>query len=170
MIWLVFGAAAWLVAVVVTCALLAAAKRGDAALERERLVTGWALIAHAARPFVAGLLAAGADSVIVVLREARRAGQVVVVMAGGDAAELVGRALPPDDFVAAWVAMSGQCEPGAQAAAVPLWRDGDAIGAIGISVRTDRAPLSRGQLERLRCVGDALMTQLSGDASLPLSA
>jgi hypothetical protein len=154
--WLA-GLAGWAAIVTLTLAVLTMAKRADERLERDVLARDdtFGQIDLAA---LAACLGRPATGLVVALREPRVAGQVIAVRAEGDAAQLAGQVLPPDDFLAARAVLTGRCESRPHAAAVPLRRGGHTIGAIGVSIPNDRVPLRRGEMDALARAVAALDT------------
>jgi hypothetical protein len=158
-VWFVVGVGVWLAAVAATCAVLTAAKRADAAWQTRASAPG--PIAGLAAPYAHGLLGARVDSVVIAFREPRRTGQIVVVAAYGTAAGLIGRVLPPDDFVAALAVLTGRCERREQAVAVPLRRRDETIGAISLTVPAGGSPAEPREMARLLEAADAISLTLS---------
>lgn len=168
-VWFVLGVGVWLAAVGATCAVLTAAKRADAAWQMRASAPG--SIAGLAAPYAHGLLGTRVDSVVIAFREPRRTGQIVVVAAYGTAAGLIGRILPPDDFVAALAALTGRCERRDRAVAVPLRRRDETIGAISLTVPAGGSPVEPGEMARLLKAADAISMTLSDRArARPASA
>jgi uncharacterized protein YkwD len=176
--WIAAAMLGWLLLAVWTIALLAAAKRGDAAIQahtgRRADAAGGPAVAEstvAVRPPPAGVLDALAravreelavDQVLIVVRDEYASPRAVAVAVAGLPAGLLGRSLGPRDSLAAAVALSGHAviapdhgpltQPGSpaagDAAAVPLSAP---AGAIAIA-RLRGGGLTADDLQRLRAV------------------
>src|SRR4051794_13854391 len=177
--WIAAAVLGWLLLVVWTIALLAAAKRGDAAMAahtgRRADVAGGPAVAEstvAVRPPPAGVLDALAravreelavDQVLIVVRDQRAPQRAVAVAVAGLPVGLLGRSLGPRESLAAAVALSGHAviapdhgpltHPGStaagDAAAVPLSAP---AGAIAIARLGGGGRLTADDLQRLRAL------------------
>jgi hypothetical protein len=133
---------------VLTMAVLTMAKRADQRLARATAARHKS-VGQIDLTAVAGCLGRPIDGLVLALREPRVAGQVIAVHGQGKAAQLVGRVLPPDDFLTARAALTGRCEARAHIAAVPLSRGESTIGAVGVAIASNRVPLRRHELDAL---------------------
>jgi hypothetical protein len=156
--WWLVGFGGWLGIVLFTLALMAAAKRGDRQLEHTS-GAGDEWLAGIDLAAIAACVGDSASGVVVAVREPRPLGQVIAVRAEGEAARLAGRVLAPDDFVTARAAFTGKCEYRARVAAIPLRRGRRTIGAIGVTIADERAPLRPRELDALTRAVAAVATE-----------